>query len=926
MEQRMRAHDGALETSRFANPEEELRYLRERVRIQHETIGTPDNMLERGRVASRELATYADVPATRVLHETYVMPEHETLRTALKLEVESHDAQMDGLLTVLSERGVRNALSVASRLGSAHLEDDFHRMLVRYIAEGLPVKHLPRSTVLRAALSKTLFHIQPQGFGNRDGNVKEALASSEQLYVGLLGLLAKHESFSLEIAVPEGTEAASLYVAVPKARSAIAERLIASVFPGARINELRGDYNIFVEGGFHTGAVGTLAKHPAFPFKTYESFEHDPLSVILAAFAKISKHGEGAALQIVVSPSGEKYNKHYQKIIRALEKGESVQKALRTPETAFGEVVHMIVRDIFSSSKKKGSAPDEPKITDTRAIEALARKVESRIAPVNIRIITSAQAASRAHELVQNLSAPFAQFDDPMSNHVVFKEFSGHALRSLIDAFIYRTADASFAVPLNMAEITSLMHFTAEYVESSRELQTAHGKEAPAPVTMPVDGVVLGLNRYGASVSQVRFGVQDRLRHCYVIGQTGTGKTTMIKNMIIQDIRNGEGVGFIDPHGNDIEDILAAIPPSRMQDVIYFDPAYTKRPMGLNILEYDKARPELKTLITDELYMIFRKLYSDLPEAFGPMFEQYYRNATMLVLDDPNGHATLADIPRVFADREFRRSLIARCTNPIVVQFWSKIAEQSDGEASLGNIAPYITAKFDAFLSNEIMRPIVCQPQSSFNFREIMDGKKIFLANLSKGRLGERNMALLGLVLVSKFAQAAFSRAESRGQELPPFYLYIDEFQNFTTPSIASILSEARKYKLSLTIAHQFLDQLTDEIRSAVMGNVGTKMFFRVGAADSEFLEKQVAPTFSRQDLEQLENYHAIAALLVGGMPATPFSMTTEKPETADASRIDATKELSYRTFGRERADVESDVRARLSSAITSSAITTPHS
>ncbi len=912
MEQRMRVPDGALEMQKFASPEEELRYLRERVRTQHEAIGTPDTPLERGRIATRELATYADVPAARVLHEAYVMPEHETLRMALKLEKEEHDTQMDGLLEVLSERGARNALSVAARMGSVHLEDDFHRMLVRYVAEGMPVKSLPRSETLRNALHTTLFEIKPQGVGNREQAVKETLASSEQLYVGLLGLLSTNESFSLEIAVPQGTEAASLYVAVPYARAAIAERLIASVFPGARIEELRGDYNIFVDGGVHAGAIGTLAKHPAFPFKTYESFEHDPLSVILAAFAKIAKHGEGAALQIVVTSEGERYNKHYQKIMRALEKGESVHKALRTPETALGDVLQMIVKDIFSSKKKSG-AIEEPKTPDTRATEAISRKVSSRIASTNIRIIASAQAASRAHELIQNLAAPFAQFDDPTSNHIVYKECSGRSLRRLLDAFIFRTADRTFSVPLNMAELTSLMHFTAEHVGSSRELSTAHGKEAPAPVVMPSEGVVLGLNRYGASVSQVRFGAQDRLRHCYVIGQTGTGKTTMIKNMIIQDIERGEGVAFIDPHGNDIEDILSAIPPSRMQDVVYFDPAYTARPMGLNILEYDRSRPELKTLITDELYMIFRKLYSDVPEAFGPMFEQYYRNATMLVLDDPEGQATLADIPRVFADTAYRHALLARCGNPIVVQFWRKIAEQARGDdVALESVTPYISAKFDAFLSNEIIRPIVCQPQSSFDFRNILDGKKIFLANLSKGRLGERNMALLGLVLVSKFAQAAFSRADSRGQDLPPFYLYIDEFQNFTTPSIASILSEARKYKLSLTIAHQFLGQLTDEIKSAVVGNVGTKLFFRVGAADSEFLEKQVSPVFSRQDLEQLENYHAIAALLVSGMPATPFSMVTEKPQVPDASRIDAIKELSYRTFGRERAAVEADVRARL--------------
>ena len=400
------------------------------------------------------------------------------------------------------------------------------------------------------------------------------------------------------------------------------------------------------------------------------------------------------------------------------------------------------------------------------------------------------------------------------------------------------------------------------------------------------------------------------MRHCYVIGQTGTGKTGLIKNMIIQDIKNGEGVAFIDPHGNDIEDVLAAVPPERAGDVIYFDPAYTARPMGLNMLEYDRSKPEMKTFVVDEVYGIFRKLYADVPEAFGPMFEQYYRNAVQLVVEDPDTGSTFVEIPRVFADPQFRNLKISHCQNPIIVQFCRKIAEQAQGDPSLENVAPYITSKFDVFLTNDIMRPVVSQEKSSFDFRKIMDEKKIFLANLSKGRLGDRNTSLLGLVLVSKFLQAAFSRVDTRG-DLPVFYLYIDEFQNFATPSIGTILSEARKYKLSLVIAHQFIAQLDEKIRDAVVGNVGTKVAFRVGTTDAEFLEKQFQPIFGQQDLENLPNRHAVCALLVNGTPARPFSLQTADLPKFDFSIVPALKELSYRTYGRDREEVEAEMRKK---------------
>jgi hypothetical protein len=902
---------------KFKNPEEELAYLRARVAEKERELENPSNQFERERVARREVQEYAATPAPQVLHETVVMAEHDTIRAALKLEPEEHDAQMDGLLQLVAAHGIRNALSVVARMKNQHLEDDLHRMLVRYIAEGLPQKGMAPPERIARALHLVLFEIHPQAHGEgqeqnqSQQKLEQVLASSEQLYAGFLSLISPHEGFSLEIAVSEGTEEATIYVAVPREKKQLAERLISSVFPNARITECRGDYNVFNYAGAHAAAYATLNDHPAYPLKTFEMFEHDPMNVLLASFAKIAKHGEGAALQIVVGTEGERYNHYYKKIMRSLEKGKHVHEALRTPETVLGDVLYGMVDLALTSQKEREEEKNRSfKQNDQVAIEEIGKKVKSRIAPAVIRLVASGPDAARANSLLDNLIAPFPQYDDPRGNGLRFKKISNWGMADFLRQFTYRTFDAAYAMPLALSEIATIVHFTAERVRTSRELKQSRVKQAPAPVNTPLDGITLGENRYGAEETPVRFGINDRLRHCYVIGQTGTGKTGILKNMIIQDMRNGEGVAYVDPHGTDIEDILAAVPPERYKDVIYFDPAYTARPMGLNMLEYDEAKPEMKTFVVDEVYNIFRKLYSDIPEAFGPMFEQYYRNAAQLVVEDQASGSTLLEIPRVMADSEFRRMKLSRCKNPVITNFWTKIAEAAGGEASLENIVPYISSKIDVFTANDIMRPIVAQQQSAFDFREIMDTKKIFLANLSKGRLGERNAALLGLVLVSKFLQAAFSRVDSRGQ-LPTFYLYIDEFQNFATASISTILSEARKYKLSLTIAHQFIAQLDEKIRDAVIGNVGTKVAFRIGTTDAEFLEKQFSPVFTRHDLENQENRHAAVALLVDGTPARPFTLRTSDLPAFNYDHVDSLKELSYRTYGRDRAEVEEEVSER---------------
>ena len=423
--------------------------------------------------------------------------------------------------------------------------------------------------------------------------------------------------------------------------------------------------------------------------------------------------------------------------------------------------------------------------------------------------------------------------------------------------------------------------------------------------------VLLGVNKHQGTETPVYLKAMDRMRHVYMVGQTGTGKTTIFKNMIVQDIKNGEGCCFIDPHGSDIEDILANIPPERMDDVIYFDTTNIEHPMALNMLEYDIRYPEQKSFVIDELLGIFKKLYSDVPESMGPAFEQYFRNATALVIEDPESGNTMVEISRVLADEGFRNMKLARSKNMIVNQFWEKIATKAEGESSLANIVPYITNKFDVFLANDYIRPIIAQEKSAFNFRDVMDNKKILLVNLAKGKIGDLNANLIGMVLVGKFLAAALSRVDSLDKNLPPFYLYIDEFQNFTTNSISQILSEARKYKLSLNIAHQYIKQIDEKIKDAVFGNVGSIMAFRVGPEDAEELEKIFKPTFTAQDLSNVPNRNGYLRLLVDGEPQKPFNIATLKPDEGDPQIAVEIKKLSTQKYGGNRDEIEEKIQKK---------------
>lgn len=904
------------------SPEEELAYLRAEVQAKEQELASLRVDKPRETVIHERILHHAETPAQQVLDSKYQLKPHEAEELALNLEPHGDDETMDELRRIIETKGIHNAFNVLEKLKNPHLEDDFHRFLVQYVLAGMPLGMNEKQPEWKS-LHMTLYEIAlPEANTDEESrrkSLKELISAMEQFYSGMLAtehaVSGEPSHFTLELAVPVNKAHLMFYAAVPNTKRDLFEKQLLAIFPNAHIAPQPNDYNVFTDGGASFGSVAALGRPPMLALKDYGDFDYDPINSILNAFAKIAPEGEGASLQIVIAPQGDRFVKHYRKVLGALRTGEERHKAFHLPETALGEAARDITQTLFGgkSKAKEDEAQDRARQTEANKsdIEHVERKLASQIVATNLRLVVSSQDPNRAEQILGELESAFHQFENPTGNRIEWKRVSRGTQRTLFHDFTFRTFEKATEVALSLRELTAIFHFPPSGIASSPHLKQSRFTAAAAPLELPREGITLGTNSFRGQETEVKLAPEDRLRHLYVIGQTGTGKTSFMKTLIEQDIKAGNGVCFIDPHGNDILDVLACVPPERYEDVIYFDPANLDRPFGLNLLEYDPAFPEQKTFIVNELLAIFRRLYGDVPESMGPAFEQYFRNATLLVMEDPSTGSTLMDIGRVLSNKEFRDLKLSRSMNPIVNQFWNEIATQAEGDASLANIVPYITNKFDDFTANDFMRPIIGQQESSFKFRDIMDKRKILLVNLSKGRLGERNANLLGLIIVGKLFMAALSRADDPRGIFPPFYVYIDEFQNITTDSIPSILSEARKYKLSLTLAHQFLAQVDEKTREAVFGNVGSMAIFRVGQEDGEFFAKQFAPTFSAPDFINIENYNAYVRMLASGVPQKPFNIKTLTPPAGNPNQIDDLRELSYLTYGRDRATVEASIRAR---------------
>lgn len=774
---------------------------------------------------------------------------------------------------------------------------------------GLAVYFIFRFLIRRRifeSLSLALFLIKipkenlPQSAPEKD--FKLEINRFEQL---LAGLVAIKKPFIFEVAVPHVGEEISFYLSVPKRSSETAIKQLQGLWNGASVELSVDDFNIFNGNGVTSGAYIMQKESYALPVRTYAELGLDSFASIVGGFSKINEIGEGASMQVVLRPAGSDAKKKIHGFIGALKKGESLRKVFGHEfPLSFSEFSHAL-------NPKKEEEEKKERIIDEDAVKALEAKIAKPLYEVNVRLLTSAGSKFQAEDILEGLLAGFGQFGAPNRNE--FKIIKPRNVKALARQFIFRNFEPSQNMILSSEEVASFFHLPALSTETPK-IKWLKSKEAPPPANLPSTGVLIGESLFRGQSKPVYITDEDRRRHVYVVGQTGTGKSTLLGNMFIEDLQKGRGLAVIDPHGDLVQNALGFIPKERLDGLIYFDPGDLERPLGLNMLDYNFNRPEEKTFIVNEMQSIFNKLFP--PETMGPMFEQYMRNALLLLMEDmPNEPATLVEVPRVFTDAEYRLRKLERIHNPVVIDFWEKEAVKAGGEASLANMTPYITSKFNNFISNDYMRPIIGQTKSAFNFRQVMDEGKILLINLSKGRIGDINAGLLGMVFTGKVLMAALSRVDlPEGEKRRDFNLYVDEFQNFTTDSISTILSEARKYRLNLTMAHQYIGQLTEKIRDSVFGNVGSQIVFRVGVQDAEFLVKQFEPIFSENDLVNIDNLNAYAKILINGETSKPFNLKilTSSWNPGDREMASRLREYSRMKYGQDRQVIEDDIFRRL--------------
>lgn len=718
----------------------------------------------------------------------------------------------------------------------------------------------------------------------KDNEIK--IDAAEQMYAslyslkneGMGSLLKSEDHFTFEIVALK--ESIAFYITCARDLRDLIEKQVYGAYPSAEIEEV-DEYNIFSEGGKVAFAALTLASPTYLPIKVYKDLPTDSLSLLTSALSKMSD-GEGAIVQFCLEPADSGWQRAGERFVADTKKKES--------------------------DPQKASYNHDPKKID--AIETKASKPGFKVA---LRIVVSSTDALKANSHLTNILGAFAQFSSPTNS---FKR-SGILFKQLfmID-FIYRYIPffnrGTFV--LNAEELATVMHFPNKTVET-HHINWLKAKSAPAPSSIPTEGVRLGSSVYRGAKKEIFIQEKDRQRHMYIIGKTGTGKSEFLKDMIMQDVRAGKGIAVIDPHGELVEDIMQLIPPERAEEVIYFNPSDTDRPMGLNIMEAQTE--EQMHFVVGSIIALMYKLYDPHKTGIiGPRFEHAIRNAMLTIMAEPG--ATFIELVRCLTDQKYVQELLPKVKDPVVRRYWTdQIAQTSDFHKS--EVLDYIVSKFGKFITNKVMRNIIGQSQSAFNFRTVMDEGKILLVNLSKGKLGEEDAKFLGLILVPKILTAAMSRQDMPLEQRRDFYLYVDEFQNYATDDFAVILSEARKYRLNLIVANQFVAQIEENVKNAVFGNVGSIVTFRVGVPDANFLQHEFAPIFTEGDLTNIEKFHVYIKTIVGNEPVPPFSMDLTRDVEAerrmmDPKRAELIRELSRVKYGRPKDVVEQEtaIRAKL--------------
>ena len=759
---------------------------------------------------------------------------------------------------------------------------------------------------------------------------KEVIGVMDHLFQSLYGIYNGKFSrrfkgqpfFSVEYAALAGE--ILFFVVCPRKIAPLLEKQITSFYPDTVIDEVE-DYNIFTEQSVVTASALFPSKPFTAIFKTYQQLKSDPLNAITNAFSKL-KSDEGAAVQIVMRPAPQGWQKKLQQEAADLLNIKGPKgRSMLNPLSWIRGIVDVFTADAISGSDDNGHKGDRV----SQMVEEYSKTVDEKAGNPGftcvIRVIASANNQPRSELILNTVLAGFSQFNDVRGNS--FKTVTMPNRRATVQRFIRRcprrTAREWLQAPamlLGSAELASLFHLPHTKYNKVETIKWQNFKIAPAPKNVPEEGLFLGTNTYRGERRKIFMNTEDRFRHFYIIGQTGTGKSSIIQLMARQDFHEGRGVCVVDPHGSLFEDLLPYIPRNRADDVIFFNPSDTERPMGLNLLE--GKTPEERDLIALDAMNMMVKMFGE--EIFGPRIQDYFRNGCLTLMEDQDEGGAITDLVRLFTDDEWQKYKLSKVKNPIVRSFWENQMAKT-GQREKQEMIPYFAAKFGQFTTNTLIRNIVGQTKSSFDVADAMNNGKIILMNLSKGLIGDINSTLLGMIVVNKIQVAAMRRQRMSNTERKDFFLYIDEFQNFVTPSIESILSEARKYRLGLILAHQYIDQLEKEsklsgavsLKGAVFGNVGTMMFYKIGPQDAEVAVKEMAPVLSEQDLVNMDAFKGGMKLCIEGQPSRPFSIEVPRPwldktYPRDDQAGEAFKQLSRLKYGRPREFVDREILRRI--------------
>ena len=775
-----------------------------------------------------------------------------------------------------------------------------------------------------------MIHLPPrtddiQGGGRDERDViNEEISQAQVMYSIISSTLTKgiksklygQKHISFEIVAHDGV--INYYAIVPAVLTETMKQAITAAYPSARLEEVH-DPNFFSSTGGMDAVVGgeiELKDDFWYPIASYEETKRDASLGLINALS-VAKKGDGVGIQILFRPTDEGWTRKSLQRVHKLRDGKKGRREannfLGRLVYGFGNLVGDLAEALWKPPEAHDPYKDSEKVLSNLEQEEITKIEEKTKYPgfeVLMRFVASSDSKTRSTALLGGVVSVFSQFDSP--NYNGFKYNQIKRSRDLVEDYVLRNfPQEQNKFILNSVEMASIFHLPSQNSIPTSQVERQATKQVDGPAKLADEGVILGVNEFRGEKKVIRLRTKDRRRHTYVIGATGMGKSILLTNIAYQDMCDGRGFAFIDPHGDATELLMSKVPPERMDDVIYFEPGNMEQPVGMNMFEFQTE--DQKDFIVQEAINMLVSLYDPGNQGiFGARAQHMFRNAALLLMSDPNG-GTFIDVPRCFTDPEFVKSKLKYVTDKTVYDYWTKEFPASQKSNDAGEVTSWFVSKWGPFLSNKMMRNILGQTKSGFNIREIMDNKKILLINLSKGKTGELNAKLLGMIFVMKFQAAAMSRADTAEDDRQDFCLFVDEFQNFSTESFESILSEARKYRLNLVLANQFMTQLTDKIREAILGNVGTIMSGRLGVTDAELMEKAFAPVFNAEDLHAMPNYSASATVLMFDMPTSPFTMKLLPPMGESSNELmERMKVYASSKYGRPREDVEREIEARL--------------